>query len=224
MGYLFLTSQARRKFYIEQDENGNITFLEGGKYKINGGSIVVSRSPRNNDGKFDFDAGKAEIIEDAKKHTQVWMDKNEVTAEEVAEFCSRLYAERIEKAKAKAKEEQEREAIRHKACGKLLEKRIAENNGVLVSNYANIYLLLTYLNGQNWGGWELPKMTIGYSCAQYDCDGKQATTIKLDEPIDDEGEMVSKYQVGAPHRHLTKYHRICDWDTLEEIKSLMEEL
>ena len=57
---------------------------------------------------------------------------------------------------------------------------------------------------------ELPKMTIGYICNQYDCDGKIATTMKLDESIklyEDENETCSMFQVGAPVGHLTKYRR-----------------
>ena len=80
----------------------------------------------------------------------------------------------------------------------------------------NLQILVSHLRYVNWGGWELPKMTIGYSAAEYDCDGKTAVTIKLDRPIDDfadEDEKncyagVTKFQRGAPHGHLMKYHRI----------------
>ena len=75
------------------------------------------------------------------------------------------------------------------------------------STYENIGTILRYLNTTNWGGWELPAMTIGYRCNQYDCDGKQASTMILDEPIEVYGEMVDKFVVGAPVGHLTKYHR-----------------
>lgn len=72
----------------------------------------------------------------------------------------------------------------------------------------NIYVLLSYLNTQNWGTWNLPKMTIGYKCNQYDCDGKQVTTIILDKPILYKGEMLSHFQVGAPRGHLTQYAKL----------------
>lgn len=52
------------------------------------------------------------------------------------------------------------------------------------------------------------EMSIGYQCNQYDCDGRQATTIKLDTPIQYNGEMVYQFQTGAPRGHLNKYHRI----------------
>lgn len=81
-------------------------------------------------------------------------------------------------------------------------------NDITETNADSVYVLLKYLNDINWGVWQLPTMTIGYSCHQYDCDGKQATTIKLDEPIkvgDEEGTM---FQVGAPRGHLSHYRRI----------------
>lgn len=79
---------------------------------------------------------------------------------------------------------------------------------VTETNEETVGVLLRYLNTKNWGGWTLPKMSIGYACHQYDCDGKTATTIKLDEPIIVCGEMGTMFQVGAPHGHLTKYRRI----------------
>lgn len=87
-------------------------------------------------------------------------------------------------------------------------KAVFESGTTVETTPHSIYVLLTYLNDHNWGEWTLPKMSIGYSCNQYDCDGKQATTIKLDEPIDYDGELVDKFQIGAPVGHLTKYHRI----------------
>lgn len=79
---------------------------------------------------------------------------------------------------------------------------------VTESNENTVGVLLRYLNTQNWGVWRLPKMTIGYACHQYDCDGKTATTIKLDKPIMVNDEMGTMFQVGAPHGHLMKYRRI----------------
>lgn len=81
-------------------------------------------------------------------------------------------------------------------------------NEVTESNEETVGALLRYLNTQNWGLWRLPKMSIGYSCNQYDCDGKQATTIKLDTPIIVNDEPGTMFQVGAPFGHLTKYRRI----------------
>lgn len=98
----------------------------------------------------------------------------------------------------------------YKAAYEALKAQYA--GGVIPTTYENIGVVLRGLNAQNWGGWELPKMTIGYRCNQYNCDGKIASTMVLDEPINissdpEYKEMESRFQVGAPHGHLTKYRR-----------------
>lgn len=82
------------------------------------------------------------------------------------------------------------------------------NGNAVDTTIDNITVLLNYLNDNNMGCWTLPKMDIGYSCNQYDCDGTVATTIKLDKPIEYDGKMVDKFQVGAPIGHLIKYSRL----------------
>ena len=80
---------------------------------------------------------------------------------------------------------------------------------VIPSTVENIRIVLRYLNTKNWGGWELPKMTIGYTAHQYDCDGKQASAMKLDKLIDDGYDGVSdRFCVGAPRGYLNKYTRL----------------
>lgn len=79
---------------------------------------------------------------------------------------------------------------------------------VIPSTVDNIRTVLLVLNEQNWGGWRLPKMSIGYSAHQYDCDGKTASTMKLDTPIDYDGEQLSMFKVGAPIGHLGKYRSL----------------
>lgn len=86
--------------------------------------------------------------------------------------------------------------------------KIFSGNEVVETTPYNLYVLLSYLNTQNWGTWRLPKMTIHYKCNQYDCDGQQATTITLESPIIYQGEMLSKFQVGAPIGHLIHYTQL----------------
>lgn len=109
--------------------------------------------------------------------------------------------------KRQAEKEVERAKQRKADYEALLER---SENSVIETTYENIGIVLRYLNTINWGGWDLPKMTIGYSCNQYDCEGKTATTMKLDKSIklyEDENETWSMFQVGAPFGHLTKYIR-----------------
>lgn len=75
---------------------------------------------------------------------------------------------------------------------------------VIETNIENLRKVMMVLNAQNWGSWRLPKMSIGYSANQYDCDGKTATTIKLDKPVDGK----TMYSFNAPRGHLTKYTNI----------------
>lgn len=79
---------------------------------------------------------------------------------------------------------------------------------VTESTPENIYTLLRYLNTVNWGAWHLPKMTIGYSCHQYDCNGKTATTIKLDTPIKYWDKPETMFVYGNPRGHLENYSKI----------------
>lgn len=114
----------------------------------------------------------------------------------------------------------EKKAIREAAKAMLMNQTLNEiakakeayeaafSQEVTESTPENIYTLLRYLNTVNWGVWHLPKMTIGYSCHQYDCDGKTATTIKLDTPIKYWDKPETMFVYGNPRGHLEKYSKI----------------
>jgi len=112
----------------------------------------------------------------------------------------------------KAMAERERQAAERQNIAETEYHQLFDVKDVVETNAKTVYALLRYLNTQNWGLWRLPKMTIGYACHQYDCDGKTATTIKLDEPITVAGEQGTMFQYGAPVGHLTNYERIVDWE------------
>jgi len=115
----------------------------------------------------------------------------------------------IERRKDEGKRQMESEAEKAEARRIEIEDeyRRVFSNEPTVTNADSVYVLLRYLNSKNWGSWVLPAMTIGYSCHQYDCDGRMATTIKLDEPIRVAGEEGTMFQYGAPRGHLAKYRR-----------------
>lgn len=73
----------------------------------------------------------------------------------------------------------------------------------------NITAILRYYKMQEAVDDLLP-MTIGYSCNEYDCDGKYAVAIKLDRPIvyNEDGDMSDRFVCGAPRGHLVKYKRV----------------
>jgi hypothetical protein len=132
-----------------------------------------------------------------------------LTKEEAEAYMQQRHAYNVEMRKNQSKRQAEKEiekAKQIKADYEALLKR--SENGVIETTYENIGIVLRYLNTINWGGWDLPKMTINYSCNQYDCDGKTATTMKLDQAIKlYEDETESMFQVGAPFGYLTKYRR-----------------
>ena len=83
--------------------------------------------------------------------------------------------------------------------------------GLIPATVDNILLVLKKLNSENWGGWNLPKLTISYRANQYNCDGVIATTIELSAPISDDEwniENETKFEYGAPNGHLAKYRRL----------------
>ena len=221
MGYLFLSNEGKTEYYLEISENNSFAFYWKAEDYVKNGEMFFANFFAGNGS---ADDAKAKLLEVAKDQTIKYIGKAEASREDVIEFVKRKRAERMENLKLKAKQMEQLCELKHQACEILINQRIEKGGGVLESNSGNIYLLLEYLNTQNWGGWDLPKMTIGYSCAQYDCDGKQATTIKLDEPIEYDDELFSKFEVGAPHRHLMKYKKIRDWETSEEINEIIKTL
>jgi len=80
---------------------------------------------------------------------------------------------------------------------------------VIPATVTNIKVLLKHLNAQNWGIWNLPKLSIGYTANQYDCDGKMATTIKLDRPISGVYiENETMFKIGGKSGYLNKYQSV----------------
>lgn len=77
------------------------------------------------------------------------------------------------------------------------------------STVENITVMLKYFH--RFGiPTSLPAMTVGYSCNAYDCDGKTAVAMKLDDaiPYNEDGDMSNRFVCGAPRGHLVKYHRV----------------
>lgn len=83
---------------------------------------------------------------------------------------------------------------------------IAQFNGEAIpATMANIKVIAKYLQTVNWGMWgTLPRLTVGYTANQYNCDGEKAVTFIFDEPINGS----TKFVFGAPVGHLNNYERI----------------
>ena len=160
------------------------------------GSLLITEngSPIKNAGNFIFNLGGIDAVLAKCKD----MTEEELLGEK---------KNKLEKQKAKQEEMQCR-ILEEKALVEAAYKKVFADDTTVVSTPHNIYVLLSFLNTQNWGMWRLPNMSIPYKCNQYDCDGKWATTIILDKPIFYKGEMLSHFQVGAPRGHLTQYARL----------------
>lgn len=121
--------------------------------------------------------------------------------------------ERREHDKVIRENQKKREVERVSERAKLYKEEFDKlcKSGVIETTVDNIGIVLRYLNTCNWGSWNLPAMSISYTAHQYDCDGKTASTIKLDQPISDLDKGIENetmFVVGAPHGHLTRFRRI----------------
>lgn len=71
---------------------------------------------------------------------------------------------------------------------------------------ANLKIIMEHLNGQNWGAWDLPALTVGYTANQYEGpNGRNVTALKLDEPILTTAGPVALFKCGPGRRILPKY-------------------
>lgn len=193
--------KTRRVIYrVEKNENGTLDIYreyyslknmdhweKDGRKFDNAGSLIITA------GGIDGLLSQCEDVEDIDA---MIADLNEVKAE----------------IRRKANAERERQATERQNIAETEYHQLFDGKDVVETNAKTVYALLRYLNTQNWGLWHLPKMTIGYQCNQYDCDGKTATTIKLDQPIKVAGEMGTRFVYGAPRGYLEKYERIVDWE------------
>lgn len=88
---------------------------------------------------------------------------------------------------------------------------LLSENEVIPTTAENLKIVMRYLKTINWGMWQLPNMTIGYSANQHDCDGTIAVTITLDEPISDPElgiHNIKAFSLGAPRGYLSKYTQL----------------
>lgn len=180
MKKMYFTS--KKSFLVEQNPDGTLLITKTSTMKPleNAGSFIVSQG------------GIEAILSKCK----------EVTDEEFLEDRKQLLL-RNEQAKHRSQELALANRKRHED-----DYKAVFNGSTVETTVENIRTLLRYLNDINWGVWQLPSMTIGYTCNQYDCDGKTATTITLDSPIEYCGEQVSQFQHGAPSGHLRHYHKL----------------
>lgn len=133
------------------------------------------------------------------------------------EFVAKIMASRLAVQEERRKKSQEFQKQMKEQTDFAYNNLLEESGGVIPTTPDNIGIVLRYLNQYNWGLWKLPRMTIGYRCNQYNCDGQVGTTMILNQPIDartdyekSEGckpKMTTKFAY-APCGYLAKYRRV----------------
>lgn len=183
-------------FRIEKNENGTLNIFREYFSTKNMGSWEKDGRQYQNAGQLIIQEGGIETL----------LSKCE-EIEDVIQFVHDLNVEK-KAIRERAKQERMHQMISDINKAKANYDKAFTGKDIVESTPENIYILLAYLNTVNWGVWQLPKMTIGYQCNQYDCDGKIATTIKLDSPIKYWDKPESMFVYGNPRGYLEKYSKI----------------
>ena len=179
-------------YLITKNEDGTVTFFPEEK---NAGSIIMQRG-----GLTGF---LAHCIEDERSYEEFVADR-ELIAKKQKEYREAM---RLQSANA------EREAVA-KSYNEMLSRYGMSIGNIdksvsIEANSENLHVLMRYLRSIPWGQWQLPTLSQGYSANQYDCDGKIAVTVILNNGIvTEDGKVIKKLQYGAPMWHLSNYTNI----------------
>lgn len=212
----------RMAFYNElkdmYDHRHSLSFAEMQKTRL----IATPHHPANgNEGmrfEYPFTDFRFDSINGWQKHSPVngWCHTEETSRDIVAlriHFNLPKYQPTAEEEAAynetynRVIAENERTAQREQEINEAWE--VIKDMKPIPSTIENITAMLRYFRLHGVG--ELPMMTIGYSCNEYDCGGKRpAVAVKLDEAIvvNEDGEMSDRIVYGAAPRHLGKYYHI----------------
>lgn len=191
MNLYFFTK--KNVYQITKNDDGTVTFYPEDK---NAGNMIAQRGGVES---FLTECCK----EDARSYEEVLAERQQ---EQQAE-------KERKKAASQQRKEAEEEAIM-KAYSELLARygmdiKHIDKSVVIDATAKNLYIIMRYMHITNWGLWRLPTLSQDCEARQYDCDGKKAVTITLDEGITTEdGKLVKKLQYGAPMGHLNNYTNI----------------
>lgn len=189
----FFQTKSNKLYFVTLNEDGSLFITSDGINSIkNAGMFILSRG------------GIQRVIDRCTEEITLDEFKSRVAIQNEHKQYYQDHKKKI--LAAQAQKNAEKQAAQDAHYKRLFRELMEKSNGVIESTYENISIVLAYLNTQNWGSWELPKMTINYRCNQYDCEGKQATTMILDKMIQVDGEYHSHFVFGAPRGHLSKYY------------------
>ena len=179
-------------YQITKNQDGTVTFFPEEK---NAGCIIMQRGGI---------AGFLEnCIEDERSYEEILADRQLVAQKK------REYREAMRLKSANTEHD-----LASRAYNELLAKYgmsigNVDNTVEIDATSENLYILMRYLRTIPWGQWQLPKLSQGYSANQYDCEGKVAVTITLNQGIlSDDLKIIKKLQYGAPMGHLSGYTNI----------------
>ena len=179
-------------YLITKNDDGTLTFTPEAK---NAGAMIMQRGG--------ISAFLDHCIEDERDFKE-FVEDRELVAKQQKEYREAM---RLQSANA------EKESVA-KAYNEMLSKYGMSIDNIdksvaIEASVDNLYVLMRYLRSIPWGQWQLPTLSQGYSATQYDCDGKIAVTVILNDGITTEdGKVVKKLQYGAPMGHLSNYTNI----------------
>ncbi len=196
-GKLRVFETKNQYFEVRQTEKGVFLYDEDNEMDQGGWAKICCFTSAGTSNKERIQAflERTEVIETDKSFRE-WVFDNNL---DKASIFDRKEKARVENIKRQAQIETELKKEIQNDYNNLI-----EGNEVVETNRENLKTVMKYLNTLNWGVWQLPKMSIGYSAHQYDCDGKTATTVELDEPLDGQ----TKFKIGGKRGHLNGYRNI----------------
>lgn len=179
-------------YQITKNEDGTVTFYPKEK---NAGMWIAQHG-----GVKSF---LAACKEDARSYEEVLAERqHEQQAEKDSKKAASLQ-------RAKAEEESIMKAYDELLASYGMDIGHIDKSVTVDATISNLYIIMRYMHITNWGLWRLPTLSQGCEARQYDCDGKKAVTITLDEGITTaDGKLVKKLQYGAPMGHLNNYTNI----------------
>lgn len=179
-------------YQITKNEDGTVTFYPKEK---NAGMWIAQHGG--------VESFLAACKEDARSYEEVLAERqHEQQAEKDSKKAASLQ-------RAKAEEESIMKAYNELLASYGMDIGHIDKSVTVDATISNLYIIMRYMHITNWGLWRLPTLSQGCEARQYDCDGKKAVTITLDEGITTEdGKLVKKLQYGAPMGHLNNYTNI----------------
>ena len=190
MNLYFFTK--KNVYQITKNDDGTVTFYPEDK---NAGNMIAQRGG--------VESFLTCCKEDARSYEEV--------------LAERQQEQQAEKERKKAASQQRKEAEEEAAMKAYNELLVSygmdinhiDKSVVIDATAKNLYIIMRYMQITNWGIWKLPRLSQGYAANQYDCDGKIAVTVILNDGITTEdGKVVKKLQYGVPMGHLSNYTNI----------------